>query len=201
MTVRRRSLAAVLAGLVLAPLASAQSVATKERAKLRQGPSATTESLGDVDAGTSLQVLGENGGWRQVRTPDGRTGFVWAEHLATAGEVAKPPAPAAPARTVADDIRDLREDVSALRQRPEAATAADVERLRQEIERLSASEREIARRLDEHAPPIPPAADPPPEASGTFASVTFGLGGVVGFAASRILQRRRDRRQRNRIRL
>src|SRR5262249_54263080 len=44
-TVRRRSLAAVLAGLILAPLASAESVATKERARLRQGPSATTESL------------------------------------------------------------------------------------------------------------------------------------------------------------
>jgi glycerol-3-phosphate acyltransferase PlsY len=117
--------AALLATLLLAGWAGAESATTKERARLRQGPSAATELLGEVDAGTTLELLGESGGWRQVRTPDGKTGWVWSEHLGARPDEPKPTEPARPApppRASADDIRDLRDDVRALRERPEPAS-------------------------------------------------------------------------------
>jgi uncharacterized protein YgiM (DUF1202 family) len=191
--------------LLLAPLAAAQTTVTvKERARVRQAPSAASELVEEVDAGTALQVLGENGGWRHVRAPDGREGYVWSEHLASGEGEAPKPAAAGPPRTVADEVRDLREEVSALRQRPEPATAADLERIRQELERVTTAERELARRLDDRPAPAGPAgppADPPPESTVTFAPALLAVGALVGFAASRLLQRRRDRRQRNRLRL
>jgi SH3-like domain-containing protein len=184
----------------------AESATTRERTRLRQGPSAATELVGEVPAGTALDVIGESGGWRQVRAPDGKTGFVWAEHLAL-GE--KPPeAPrraaepaSAPARSLADDVRDLREQVSALTARPEPASAADLERVREELERLSAAERDLARRLDEHFVVAPPAVDPAPEGTLWTTAGFLAIAVAIVLAASWSLQRRRERRQRSRLRL
>ena len=187
-----------LAALILASFARAESVPTKERARLRQGPSAATEMVGDIEAGTRVELLGESGGWRQVRTPDGRVGYVWGEHLAVATPAEPKPGPAAPAgaRTVADELHDLREEVSALR----PAITADVARMSQEVERLASAQRELARRLDERSAPA--AADPPPpESVTTLAPALLAVGAALGFVASRLLQGRRDRRQRNRLRL
>jgi SH3-like domain-containing protein len=190
--------AAPLLAVLLVTLARAESATTKERARLRQGPSASTELLGELDAGERIDVLGESGGWRQVRTADGRVGYLWSEHLARDGET-RAASDAPPPRALGDQVRDLRDDVAALRQRPDPATAADLERVRQELERLAAAERDLARRFDERGMPGPP--DPPGEGSGTFGPVFFVVGGIVGFAASRLLQRRRDYRQRSRLRL
>ena len=144
-------------------------------------------------------MLGENGGWRQVRIPDGRVGYVWGEHLGLAVP-SEPKAPAVGARTLADEVHDLRDEVSALRQRPEPATAADLARVSQEIERVAAAEREIARRLDERII-TPSSTDPPPESIATLAPALLAVGAAIGFVASRLLQGRHDRRQRNRLRL
>ncbi len=200
----RRALAAALLASLVASTGGAETVATKERARLRQGPSAATELLGELDANTKVELLGESGGWRQVRISDGRVGYVWGDHLAshesapTPASESKPAAPPAATRTLADDIRDLHEEVNALRQRPEPATAADLERLREALEHVAAAERELARRLD---PPVHPFVDPPPDSAAAVAPAFLFGGAVLGFAASRLLQRRRDRRQRNRLHL
>jgi uncharacterized protein YgiM (DUF1202 family) len=197
---------ALLAALLGLSVARAESVTIKERARLRQGPSAATELVGELPAGTTVDVVGESGGWRQVRAPDGKTGFVWAEHLALAEKPAEPPRRAAevataPARSLADEVRDLREQVSALTERPEPASAADIAHVREELERLSAAQRDLARRLDEHFAAPTPAADPAPE--GTLWTTVGFLAIVIAMvlAASWSLQRRRERRQRSRLRL
>ena len=195
--------AAAFGALVLASLAGAESATTKERARLRQGPSAATDLLGELDAGERVDILGESGGWRQVRTADGRVAYLWGEHLLPKEGEPRAPADgqAAAPRSLADQIRDLRDDVAALRQRPEPATTADLERVRQEIDRLAAAERDLARRFDDRFIPGASTGDPPPETTGTFAPALLLTGAIVGFAASRVLQRRRDHRQRSRLRL
>ena len=196
--------AALLATLLLAGWAGAESATTKERARLRQGPSAATELVGEVDAGTTLELLGESGGWRQVRTPDGKTGWVWSEHLGARPDEPKPTEPARPApppRASADDIRDLRDDIRALRERPEPASAAALERVRQEVERLASAERDLARRFDDRFLPAAVPADSPGDGAGALWPALLAAGAAMGFAASRVLQRRRDRRQRGRLRL
>src|SRR5690242_18321067 len=158
---------------------------------------------GELDAGERVDILGESGGWRQVRTVDGRVAYLWGEHLAPKEAEPRPPAevPAGAPRSVADQVRDLRDDVAALRQRPEPATAADLERVRQELDRLAAAERDLARRFDDRFVPGTGGGDPPPEGPGPFAPALLLAGAVVGFAASRVMQRRRDHRQRSRLRL
>jgi len=194
----------LLVTLLLAGSAGAESATTKERARLRQGPSAATELLGEVDAGTTLELLGESGGWRQVRTPAGKTGWVWSEHLGARPDEAKPAEPARPAppppRTTADELRDLREDVRALRDRPEPATAAALDRVRQEVERLAGAERDLARRFDDRFLPAAVPADAPGD-GGALWPALLAVGAAMGFTVSRVLQRRRDRRQRGRLRL
>jgi hypothetical protein len=127
--------------LLLAGSARSQtrSGVVKERAPLRAGPGAATGLLGEVAPGTTIEVLGESGGWRWVQTPEGRVGYVWSEHIVEGAEEAKPAeapkrdAPPSGARTLLDEVRDLRGDVAALRARPDPASAADVERLRREV--------------------------------------------------------------------
>jgi hypothetical protein len=193
---------ASLVTLLLTSLARADTATTKERARLRQGPSAATELLGEVDAGERVDILGESGGWRQVRTADGRVAYLWAEHLLPKeGEPRPPEGQGGAPRSVADQVRDLRDEVAALRQRPEPATAADLERVRQELDRLAAAERDLARRFDDRFIPGAAAGDPAPEGTGTFTPVLLLAGAVVGFVASRVIQRRRNNWQRNRLRL
>src|SRR5207249_1537987 len=83
--------------------------------------------------------------WKLVRTPGGRTGYAWAKHLALAAsarlELTRGAAeePSAVSRSLADEVHDLREQLSAITERPAPASAADLERLRQEVERLAAA--------------------------------------------------------------
>ena len=195
---------AAIVVLAIASLADARSATVKERARLRSGPGGSTDLLGEVAAGTTVEVLGENGGWRQVQAADGQSGYLWSEHLVEgdAADAARRDAGAQPppARSLADDVRALRDDVSALRERPPAASTADLDRLRAEIERLAASQQILARRLDER---LLPASDPPPPEAplAGLGPLIFILGGGFGWVVSRMMQRRRDHRQRNRIRI
>lgn len=193
-------------GLVAVLGGEARAATLKNRARLREGPTAASALLGELDPGTTVDILGDSAGWKRVRTPDGRGGFVWGEHLAEAdGEATlvaaetKRPEPSGP-RSLADEVRDLRADVSALRQRPEPATAADVERVRTELDRLTNAQRDLARRLDDRLLAGGAPGDPPPESSFGLTPLVFLVGGVLGWAASRVVQRRRDRRQRHRLR-
>lgn len=183
---------ALLVVILLAATVEARTATLRVQARLRQGPSAATELLGWVPEGTRVDILGESTGWRQVTTPDGRSGFIWGEHLIE-GEAATPPA-AAPVPAPAAAVRPVEEPKG-----PPTATAADLERVRAELERLATAQRELARHLE--APPPVPTPTGALETPFGLAPVAFLLGGVLGFAASRVLQRRRDRHQWNRLRV
>ena len=189
-----------LAALLGASTGRAESATTRERAHLRRGPSGASELLGELPPGTALDVLGESGGWRQVRARDGKTGYVWAEHLAEA-ETQPPDAPRTAPGSLADEVHDLHQAVNALATRPEPASARDLERIRGELERLSAAERDLARRFDERFAGDPAPADPAPEWTFWAVAGLLGIGTAMGVVADRLLQRRRDGRQRSRLRL
>src|SRR5262245_33565079 len=189
---------ACLIVLVVASFAEARPAVLKERAKFRSGASATTDLIGELQAGVKVEVLADEGGWRQVQTADGQVGYIWAEHLV--GEaVSAPPRTDAPVggdRSVLDEVRDLRTEVHALRERPEPATAGDLERLRDEVQRLVTTQEGLTRRLDQH-----PAtgADPAPETTPGFTPFLLFAAAVVGWMMSRLTQRRREFRQRDRL--
>ena len=104
---------------------------------------------------------------------------------------------------VADELRILRSDVDALKQRPDpSALAGDVSALRNELSRVSSAQTDIERRLGA-APPLVPATPTVPERSGgggfVPALVFLALGTALGWVAGRLTQRWRDRRQRIRV--
>ena len=121
----------------------------------------------------------------------------------TAPAPTEPPradASAPPPRSIAEEVRALRTEVEALGRRAEPATEQDVERLRAAIVRLESAQRDLARRIDDRMVPPPSDPDPPAESS-HLAPLWFVIGAAIGGVASRMLQRRRDVRQRSRLRL
>jgi hypothetical protein len=102
---------------------------------------------------------------------------------------------------VADELRILRADVESLRQRPEPSVAAEVAALRTEVGRLASAQADLERRLGA----VPAAQTPaiPIDRGGsvglTGALVFLILGAALGWVASRLSQRWRDRRQRIRV--
>lgn len=80
----RRPAAAILAaGLVLAGLALAAQQLTVQvhQTQLRQRPSYLGAGVAPVPYGLRVTVLAEQGPWRQVRTPDGRQGWLHVSAL------------------------------------------------------------------------------------------------------------------------
>jgi hypothetical protein len=197
----RGSLAGVVA--VLTFLGGLSLAATlKERARFRDGPSVTSTQLGVLAPGTDVEVLGDDRGWKRIQTPDGSVGWVWGEHLAdAAAEGGGRGRGDAGGGDLASVVAALRDQVQALRERPEPATAADLERVRSEVDRLVVAQRELVRRLEGSTAggAIPVAS--PTDASRTLLPVVFVIGVVSGWAGTRLAQRRRDRRQRHRLRL
>jgi SH3-like domain-containing protein len=193
-----------LLGLAAVALAELPVGTTKDLTRLREQPSATAAQVAVLPPGTRLQILGEMQGWKQVQTPEGKTGFVWAEHLSGASgpppQATTRPPDAPQASELRDDVRELRDDVDALRARPEPATAADLEKLRGEVERLATTEREVARRLDEHGTSATPTAPPDPQGDPAgFSWVVLLVGIIAGWGGSRLALRRRERRQRGKL--
>jgi len=204
MTLRRWRWAVVAFLLVSATLVDARTKTVKDRARLRPEPAGTSPVIRELGPGTKLEILGESNGWDEVRTADGEHGYVWAAWLTEGAAEGKAPENVRPtdasqARSLADEVHELGQQVGTLLARPQPVTSEDLERLRAEVERVATGEQDLRRWLEEHGSSQPP-GDPPPDSS---AAVTLGLllvGGVVGWAASRLLQRRRDRRQRYRLR-
>ncbi len=137
--------------------------------------------------------------------------------LALAGTVAAaPPGPTVPAekRTapdagpassswVADELRVLRADVESLRQRPDSSVTAEVSALRSEVARLATAQADLERRLGV-AGSEPPRSAPAEHGGGTGMSlggalIFLTLGMALGWVASRLSQRWRDRRLRIRV--
>ena len=193
--------------VVFAASAQARPAVTKDATRLRQGPNTGASLLTELPAGTRLEVVGERDGWLQVETRDGRTGYVWGDHLVQ-GQAEKTetqpratergPDPDPSARGVLDEVRALRSEVGALRERPEPATAADLERVHSELQQLAQSSRDLSQRLAGRLGPI--TSDPPPDGVSTVSLLFLGAGVTLGLLAGRLAQRR-DRRQRPRLRI
>ncbi|TMA64533.1 MAG: YeaH/YhbH family protein [Deltaproteobacteria bacterium] len=98
-----------------------------------------------------------------------------------------------------DEVRALRADLDALRDRPEPATAADIERLRTELERLATVDRDLSRRLDERLPAA--SADPAADGVAGVPWTALIAGMLAGWGLARLAQRRKERRQRGRLRV
>ena len=99
-----------------------------------------------------------------------------------------------------DEIRALRADVAALRERPEPASAADIERLRTELQRLATVDRDLSRQLDERLPSAG-SADQGGDGVAGIPWTALIAGMLAGLGLARLAQRRRDRRQRGRLRV
>ncbi len=204
---------AVLA-LLCASTADAAAARLKADATLHAQPSATSEAVGQVPAGTRVDVLSESGGWHEVKAPAGR-GFVRSEQLVL-GELAEPaakpgekkadkPAPRTDTareaeRVSREQLQQLTEEVRLLRQRPEPVTAADLQRVEQTLTQAIAGSCENRPAPAAPAPPSdPPLPDTSLESVLAVSPVLLLVGGVVGWIAGRMSQRRRDHRNRIRV--
>jgi hypothetical protein len=191
---------AVLGALLITALAEARPVLVKARARLRDGPSAQSQFLAWLEPGTRLEVVGEREGWMEVEV-GGRKGYVWGEHTAPDVEPGKPPE-AVGGSTLPDEVRALRAEVTALRERADGSgNNPELERLKAELDRLSAAHRDLVRRVDDRPVLVAP-SDPTGEGGSGGGSLVLLLliGGLLGWGVSRFAQRGRDRRQRNRLR-
>ena len=208
---RVRALCSVLCGtvlilLALVPPAVARTVRLREPAWLREEASKDSPLLAELPAGATLEVTGEERGWLKVETPDGRSGYVWGGHVRARSEegpaAQEAPRPAAggereaPAADLAATLEEIKAGVQALRAAPAPASAEDLGKLRDEVERLAARQEELARRLAEHGEP----ADASPDGTGVaWAALALGL--FVGWLLGLLTRRRRTRRHHDRIRL
>jgi uncharacterized protein YgiM (DUF1202 family) len=89
----RASLRAAAAAVPAAPPVAAEPetpaermVVTSDALNLRSGPSTDAEVLGRLLEGDSVEVAGREGGWIQVATADGATGWAYSDYLAVATE-------------------------------------------------------------------------------------------------------------------
>jgi hypothetical protein len=200
--------------LLCAATAGAAAARLKSDATLRAKPSETSDAVGKVSAGTRVDVLSESGGWHEVKAPAGR-GFVRGEQLVL-GELAEPAAkpaekkpekPASPTeaareaeRVAAEQLQQLTEDVRLLRERPEPVTAADLQRVEQTLTQAIAGSCENRPAPAAPAPPAdPPLPDTSLESMLAVSPVLLLVGGVIGWIAGRVSQRRRDHRNRIRV--
>ena len=84
------TLALLLTALSI-PAASAESYATATVKggwlRLREGASAASKTISAYYTGTTVTILGGSGNWYQVRTPDGKTGYMSATYLTITGSI------------------------------------------------------------------------------------------------------------------
>jgi len=190
--------AAILCLLVAAP---AFSAVVNKQARLREGPSRFTELLAWVEAGSAVDVLGEQQGWLEVMLPDGRRGFIWGEHVEGAHDI--PPSSASEGTeaqsgspgTLQDEIRELRADLERLRTDASVARRDDIDRLAERVEALTRTQQELGGLIEAGSPSVATPVDGSAVAAGTF--LTVGL--ILGWLAARFTQGRRERRSRIRV--
>lgn len=217
----------VLIALLCVAAADAVAARLKADATLHARPSASSDVVGQVPSGTRVEVLSESGGWHEVKTPNGQ-GYVRSDQLALgeSGEKAtkvaekKPPSEetkkaeekrpeerkaekaTAPAtvRVPAEEFQQLTDEVRQLRERPEPATAADLQRVEQTLTQAIAALAEKAASPPAPAAPVdPPLPDTSLESVLAVSPVLLIVGGILGWVAGRVTQRRRDNRNRIRV--
>ena len=84
----KRFLAALLAAVLLVGMIPVASYAATQYAtivggwlRLRAGASFETDTITSYYTGTVVEILGANGEWYRVKTPDGRTGYMYSDYL------------------------------------------------------------------------------------------------------------------------
>ena len=226
---------------LLIGVAAADAVAArlKTDATLHARPSASSEAVGQVPAGTRVDVLSESGGWHEVSSPVGR-GFVRNDQLVLgesgekvtkvaekkpdekkpddkpkaeekkaedkkpeekkAEKPAEKPAAVETIRVPAEEWRQLTEEVRLLRERPEPATVADLQRVEQTLtQAITAVGEKAAAPAAPVVPVDPPLPDTSLESVLAVSPVLLILGGIIGWVVGRVTQRRRDNRNRIRV--
>ena len=158
--------------------------------------------LGSVPVGTQAEVIGQSGGWIQLKLDDGRTGYVFQNNLR---DVPEPPAPETPTSTttpaadvnaagspattipgampISDDLPTLKNEITTLR--------AKVESLGEALDRQRLADAGNGTGLVEHVPRDG-------AVSMTVAALLVGL--FFGGLLTTLFQRRSDRRQWNKLR-
>ena len=79
----------LLAGLTAFPISAgaASEYATVEGGwlRLRDGASFNAYTVSSYNVGTIVEILGTNGDWYKVKTPDGTVGYMYSKYLARGG--------------------------------------------------------------------------------------------------------------------
>lgn len=82
---------AILLTVLSIPSARAEAYATAVVKggwlRLREGASAASKTISAYYTGTTVTILGGSGNWYQVRTPDGKTGYMSATYLTITGSI------------------------------------------------------------------------------------------------------------------
>ena len=88
----KRLFAVLLIAIMLVSMAPAVSLADMDYAtvvggwlRLRAGASYDAETISSFYTGTQVEILGVNGDWYLVKTPDGRTGYMHSDYLRVGG--------------------------------------------------------------------------------------------------------------------
>ena len=84
----KRFLATLLVAVMLLSVLPATSLAATQYAtviggwlRLRAGASFNADIITSYYTGTVIEILGKSGSWYQVKTPDGRTGYMYSDYL------------------------------------------------------------------------------------------------------------------------
>ncbi len=67
-----------------------RNLIVKERAAIKHGPSIYYETAETVEKGTRLTVLAQRGDWYQVRTPQGKTGWIYKDFIVQSTTLSAP---------------------------------------------------------------------------------------------------------------
>ena len=201
---------AVLVTMELAAFAQQAEIAGIDKVYLRSGPSTEQPPLGVLSAGDPVTILGNEGTWTNVRTQDGKVGYVHHRYVvplsgepANTGATAAPPV-SAPAQAAVQPISTPTAAVESDELSAElAGLRAEVARLRQQVEERKQQAGEVPPAALATAPAAPNEAPAAPSAreQGVAVLAVAGLSLLVGWLLGSAFSRRRSRSHRPRLRI
>jgi hypothetical protein len=228
---RRRSVPFGLFGslvfVVLAAFATqvaAAEIGGIDRVYLRDGPGGERAALGILDSGTRVEILGTEGSWTKVKTPDGKVGFVYGRYVQAKSTAETPSEGGSEGRT-AEASEPAPAEASTAEPQSPAATPAEVgasQEIFSEIATLRGEIADLKQKVQEHSTETyatrgtDAVEGGAPAASGAG---TLGFGArstrdqsagvlviallslIVGWVLGSAFTRRRSRSQRPRLRL
>jgi pyruvate/2-oxoglutarate dehydrogenase complex dihydrolipoamide acyltransferase (E2) component len=187
---------------------------------VREGPGTEYTPFDSLPKGTEVEVQSVQGSWVEVRTADGRSGYVHAAFLRLSGDAAAleggraetAPAPSAATVPAAANAAEVQAQVeptpTPAAAHPAAAALPAVadggEELRTDVKRILRLTEELRDRMgeargSEGVPP--PALDASERALGVASTLALsGIGLLCGFIVGSFYGRRQERNRRTRVR-